>query len=74
MKESGIENNDLLLIDRSVTPKYNSIVVITSFRSDKLIIRKLIKVNGKNVFHPEDKTDEHLEIYGVVIHAIRSHA
>lgn len=76
MVDAGIYNNDLLIVDRSLTPKENSIVIAAV--NGELTVKKLKRVNGKlclipeNKFYPlielKDETD--LRIWGVVIYSI----
>lgn len=76
MKTSGIYDGDILVVDRSLTPKNGSIIIAAL--GDEILIRKLIK-KGKRVFlasgsihHPPISINEHTEwmIWGVTTYLI----
>ena len=54
MLQAGIHSGDLLIVDRSIKPKNNSIV-IASIDGDLTV--KRIKVSGKNFFLNSDNKD-----------------
>ena len=54
MLQAGIHSGDLLIVDRSIKPKNNSIVIV-SIDGDLTV--KRIKVSGKNFFLNSDNKD-----------------
>lgn len=76
MVDAGIYNNDLLIVDRSLTPKENSIVIAAV--NGELTVKKLKRINGKLCLIPENKIypsielkdETDLRIWGVVIYSI----
>lgn len=76
MQEAGIQEGDLLIIDRSLTPKSNSLCIcildgeftVKRIRKDKGVIYLV----PSNPDFPEIKVDESrdFEIWGVVLHII----
>ncbi len=78
MNNSGIQNNDLLIIDRSINPKAGDIVV--AILDGDFTLKRLIKDNG-NYYLKADKEDypsinlyeyNEVEIWGVAIYSIHS--
>lgn len=80
MTGTGIYTDDILVVDRSVTPKHNSIVVAVV--SGGLTVKRLWKKGGRIVllsenpaYQPVDVTDvEEFEVWGVatsVIHSLK---
>jgi len=74
MISAGIKENDLLLIDRSIKPKNNSIVIAVVDR--EFMVRRL-KIMGKNIYLMSEnekfthaKLDEDFHIWGVVTSVI----
>lgn len=78
MTGAGIEDGDLLIIDRSQTPKDRSIVL--AIVGGEFTVKRLYRRNGVTKLLPENRNYPildvtHLgdfEICGVVIHAIKS--
>ena len=76
MLEAGILSGDLLVVDRSVEVKNNSIVVayidgeFTVKRFQKIVDKIYLKAENKQYKSIEIKKDMDFEIFGVVIHAI----
>lgn len=76
MKTSGIYDGDILVVDRSLTPKNGSIIIVTL--CEEVFIRKLIKKGRKkflasgDIHHPPISINEHTEwmIWGVATHLI----
>jgi len=76
---AGIEPNDLLIIDRSITPKHKSIVV--AMLNGSFTVKRLIKKNGNTFLRPENpkykeikiEIEHDFEIFGVVAHVIKSY-
>lgn len=76
MVDAGIYNNDLLIVDKSLTPKENSIVIAAV--NGELTVKKLKRVNSKLCLIPENKIyppielkdETDLRIWGVVIYSI----
>ncbi|PPR79899.1 MAG: LexA repressor [Alphaproteobacteria bacterium MarineAlpha2_Bin1] len=78
MKNSGIFNGDLLIVDRSLYPQEKDIVIAV-IQGD-LTLKRLKKINdswllsAENSLFPDIPIDENgCEIWGVVIHSIRKH-
>ena len=76
MKASGIHPGDILVIDRSLTPRNGSIVIVTL--CEEVIIRRIIK-KGNRVFLASDdlrytpipiKEETDWMIWGVATHLI----
>lgn len=76
MQEIGILNGDLLIVDRSLTPQDNSIVVATC--NGDLMLKRLKIISGKGFLYVANKNSqpiavdniEGFQIWGVVTHAI----
>lgn len=78
MRGAGIFDGDLLIIDRSVTPKPDDIVI--AILQGDLTVKRLKKVEGQwhlaaeNSDYPTLPMGEgDCEIWGVVTHSIRRH-
>ena len=74
MSSAGIKENDLLLIDRSIKAKNNSIVIAVV--DGKFTVRRL-KISGQNIYlilenekFTNMKLDEDFHIWGVVTSVI----
>ena len=73
---AGIYSGDLLIVDRSITPKENSIVIASI--NGELTVKKLERINGKLCLKPENKSyqpielkdETDLKIWGVVIYSV----
>ena len=76
MTGSGIYPNDLLVVDKSLSPQQGDIVV--GIIDNEFILRSYYKENGKeylmpdnNYFKPIERTDaSQFEIWGVVPHSV----
>lgn len=79
MKGSGIFPDDILLIDRSLTPKSGDIVIAAV--DGEFTVKRLWLENGRVELHAENPDyppiiltgDTELDIWGVVKYAIRSY-
>lgn len=77
MREEGIEDGDLVLVDRAIRPRHGHIVV--AILESELTIKKLyqmggiIKLKAGNPTFPDivPKEAETLEIFGVVTNSIK---
>ena len=77
MIEAGIFNNDILIVDRSITPERGFIVL--AILEGEYTVKRLIKMNGQVFLKPENKKYklidlskyENTEICGVVVYAIK---
>ena len=74
MVDAGIKQNDLLLVDRSIKAKNNSIVI--AIVDGEFMVRRL-KIMGKNIYlivenkeRAQAKIDEDFHIWGVVTSVI----
>lgn len=74
MIEAGVRQNDLLLIDRSIKAKNNSVVI--AIVDGEFIVRRL-KITGKNIYLIAENKDskpvkltDNLHIWGVVTSVI----
>lgn len=78
MKDVGIFPNDLLVVDRSITPKSGHIIIACI--QSELLVKRLKMINNKcfllaenKEFEPiEVKPDDELIIWGVVTRVIHS--
>ncbi len=78
MSNSHIQSGDLLIVDRSLTPKHNSIVIASIFGD--LTVKQFKKKNGTmflistNSQYPNFEVKEEMEcfIWGVVTYVIHS--
>ena len=78
MKDAGIFENDLLVVDRSKDPASGRIVIAAI--NGELTVKRLLKNRGKTFLVPENKNYKPLEItehtdhhiWGVVTHVIHS--
>ncbi len=78
MINAGIHSGDILIVDRSLTPKDKSIVIAAL--NGELTVKRLRKIKGKiqllaenDQYQPiEIEEESHLEIWGVVIYVIHS--
>ncbi len=79
MIEAGILSGDLLIVDRSITPQNNSIVVVVL--NGSLSVKQLKIIQGQSYLYPANKKYAPLaiaqleqqsgfEFWGVVTHAI----
>jgi len=78
MKNVGIFDGDLLIVDRSIYPKSNNIVIAALY--GELTLKRLVKINGKWFLSSENPTFSRIpidntscEIWGVVTNSIRYH-
>ena len=81
MADAGIAKDDLLIIDRSVTPVHRDIVM-ADLGNEYTLKRLCIKPNGNIELHSENsqvaypsfqfKEDDQLMIVGVVMHIIKT--
>ena len=81
MRDAGIDKDDLLIIDRSVTPVHRDIVM-ADLGNEYTIKRLCIKPNDQIELHSENslaaypnfvfKEDDQLVIIGVVMHIIKT--
>ena len=78
MELAGIYDGDLLIVDRSLTPRQNDIV-IASVDCQKEFTCKVFDLKNRtlcaasNDFYPSISCDEGVDIEGVVAHSIRMH-
>jgi DNA polymerase V len=78
MKDAGIMNDDLLIVDRSLSAKHNTIVVAVI--NSEYTVKRLIKTKDKIFLAPENKKypvieikeGMDFEIWGVVTYVIHS--
>ncbi len=76
MQQAGIFDKDLLIVDRSLTPKSNDIVIAAV--AGELTVKRLVVKLGKPWLYPANpnykpipiKEGSELYVWGVVIHAI----
>ena len=76
MQGAGLNDGDLIVIDRSEEPKNGSIAVC--FLDGEFTVKRIKKFNNKMFLQPENKNDKAIEInenmdfelFGVVAHAI----
>ena len=78
MSGAGIQNGDILIVDRSIKPSHNAIVI--AYLDGEFLVKRLILKNNKVFLCSESSdygpieitSDRQFEIWGVVIHAIHS--
>ena len=78
LKNAGIEDGDLMVIDRSVAPKNNKIVVV--FLDGEFTAKRIEKRGAELWLMPENDAyqpirvgaDSQFEVWGVVTHVIKS--
>lgn len=78
MVGAGIDSGDLLVVDRSITPQNNSIVI--AMLNGSFTVKRLIRKSGETFLRPENtkykevKVEEShdFEIWGVVAHVIKN--
>ena len=76
MINAGIHDGDLLVIDRSVDPCHNNIVL--AIVDTEFTVKRLIKDNGNIILRAENalfddikiKSSQHFMVWGVVIHVV----
>lgn len=76
MQQAGIFDKDLLVVDRSLTPKNNDIVIAAV--AGELTVKRLVVKLGKPWLYPANpnykpiavKEGSELYVWGVVVHAI----
>ena len=78
MKDSGIFDGDLLIVDRSLYPKDNDIIIAVI--QGELTLKRLKNINeswllsAENNLFPDIIIDENgCEVWGVVVHSVRNH-
>ncbi len=78
MINAGINDNDILIVDRSLKPSHGKIVIAVV--DGQMTVKRLYKQSGKLILMPENTTykpiqvteDMTIEIWGVVVTAIHS--
>lgn len=78
MCDAGILNGDLLIVDKSLTPKNNAIVI--AVLNGELTVKRLKIINAKAFLYPANKdyqpipiaNTEALQLWGVVTYAIHN--
>jgi DNA polymerase V len=76
MQQAGIFDKDLLIVDRSLTPKDNDIVIAAV--AGQLTVKRLVVKRGQPWLYPANpnykpipiKEGSELHVWGVVVHAI----
>tara|TARA_B100000131_G_scaffold321709_1_gene373395 strand:- start:575 stop:1000 length:426 start_codon:yes stop_codon:yes gene_type:complete len=75
---AGIHNNDILIVDRSIEPRHNKIVVVAL--DGQMTVKRLYRRQKKTILMPENKLFKPIEvvdsasmlIWGVVTNVIHS--
>ena len=78
MKNAGISDGDLIVIDRSLNPENNKIAVC--FIEGEFTVKRIIKKEGELYLKPENKNYKELELkdeselilWGIVTYVIKS--
>jgi len=77
MQEAGIFSGDLLVVDRSITPKNGSVVLASldgEFTCKILDVHRRQLISANHLYKPiKIQKDSKFTVEGVVIHSIRSH-
>ena len=75
MINAGIKENDVLIVDRSLEPRHNKIVIAVV--DGELTVKRLLKRHNKVILAPENEqypaleiTSQELSIWGVVTYII----
>ena len=78
MSDIGIFPGDILVVDKSIKPKHNSIIIISI--DGELTVKRLMENHEKNYFYLQSensrypdiniKSEEDITIWGVVIYSI----
>ncbi len=76
MQEAGIFDNDILIVDRSLTPQNNDVVIAAV--AGELTVKRLVVKLGKPWLYPANpsykpipiREGSELTVWGVVIHTI----
>lgn len=79
MEKAGMSDGDLLIVDRSVYPKDNSVVVC--FIDGEFTVKRLKKIKGELFLMPENdkyspiklSTENDFRIWGTVTYSIKKH-
>lgn len=76
MKDAGIFNNDILVVDRSLTAAHGNIIVASlnrEFTVKELCLKPVKRLLPHNIAYPpiELKEQDEFEVYGVVTTVIR---
>lgn len=77
MKEAGINDGDLLVVDRSLKPEHGDIVVAAvdgEFTVKELCLHPAVKLVPRNSAYSEIQVSDEgeLEIFGVVTHLLKA--
>ena len=75
---AGIHNNDILIVDRSIEPRHNKIIVVAL--DGQMTVKRLYRRQKKTILMPENKLFKPIEvvdstsmlIWGVVTNVIHS--
>ena len=78
MKDVGINDGDILIIDKSLEPKQSSVLVC--FIDGEFTVKKVLKVNGDFYLVPQNKEfapikvnkDSDFRLWGVVTFSIHN--
>lgn len=78
MINAGLENGDLIVIDRSMSPENNKIAVC--FLDGEFTVKRIVKKDKRLYLKPENnnyetieiKTDNNLVLWGIVTYVIKS--
>ena len=78
MRDAGIDEGDLVLVDRAITPAHGHVVIAVV--GDEFVCRRLVRqgpvlrLQAASPGHPEIalREGEGLQIWGVVAHAIKA--
>ncbi|MFA6121730.1 MAG: translesion error-prone DNA polymerase V autoproteolytic subunit [Sideroxydans sp.] len=79
MEGAGIQDGNILVVDKSITPKSGSIVV--AFVDGEYTVKTFIKRAGKIVLRPENpsfseiefKDGQELQVWGVVVGTVKKY-
>ncbi|PJD94552.1 MAG: hypothetical protein CK425_11270 [Parachlamydia sp.] len=75
MNKAGIHNNDILIVDRSLVPADDRVIIVSV--NDELRVKrlkyeneKILLVSESNPYSPIDITGEEFRIWGVVVNVL----
>lgn len=74
MECAGVQHGDLIIVDRSIQPSINKIVVVVM--DGELVLRRVCKIDGKLAFAKNDESDatecgDDYQIWGVATNVVR---
>lgn len=75
MTDAGIFDQDILVVDRSISPKHEDFVIASldgEFTIKKLCLKPVFKLEACNKNYPDITIKDDWEVFGVVVSVVRS--